>query len=202
MPGAKPRKTSDPEKTRRSILAAAVKLFSERGFAGTSMGDIAAEAKVPKSLVQYHHVTKEGLWAAALEEAAKPLIDLARTYAGKGGKPDVEALLSTRFNLLKENPRLYRLLLWLSLERMPIPEGPAQIIPRVLENLAASLRSEPARVRHVFMLLVCAMDGWFLHRETFAPLVEGATDPAERDDAFLAYLLQVAKDEVVMLREA
>ncbi len=50
-PGRTPRPVED---TRAAILGAALTLFSERGFEGAAMRDIAAKAGVEHSLLRYH----------------------------------------------------------------------------------------------------------------------------------------------------
>ena len=47
------------------ILAAAETLFSERGFDGVGIRDVAARAKVTKALVFYHFGNKETLYREA-----------------------------------------------------------------------------------------------------------------------------------------
>lgn len=52
----------DNLKSRTAILAAAIKLFSQQGFNGTSYAAIAKQAQQSKALVQYHFDNKETLW--------------------------------------------------------------------------------------------------------------------------------------------
>jgi AcrR family transcriptional regulator len=52
-----------PSQTREQLLAAAERLFAERGFAGVSVRVIAAEAGVNWSLVGYYFRSKDGLLA-------------------------------------------------------------------------------------------------------------------------------------------
>jgi AcrR family transcriptional regulator len=63
--------------TRRIILGAAGRLFAEKGFAATTISDIAASSGMNRSLVSYHFGSKAGLYGAliesALEEAAAAL---------------------------------------------------------------------------------------------------------------------------------
>ncbi|MDD5297901.1 MAG: TetR family transcriptional regulator [Rhodocyclaceae bacterium] len=49
------------EATRERILNVAARLFTERGFAGTSMRQIAGEASVPLSSINYHFGSKQAL---------------------------------------------------------------------------------------------------------------------------------------------
>ncbi len=59
-----------PSTTRARILAAALELFAERGFAGTSVGDVEAAAGLsPRSGALYRHFPSKGaLLEAALAE--------------------------------------------------------------------------------------------------------------------------------------
>lgn len=53
----------------RRIESAARRLFAARGFAGTSMADIAAAAGVSKATVFHHYRTKQALYEALVSEA-------------------------------------------------------------------------------------------------------------------------------------
>jgi len=67
------------EKTRTSIVKAARRIFGERGFAATTMDDIAAGARVAKGAVYHHFSTKEALFEAVFEQASVDLVsDVAR----------------------------------------------------------------------------------------------------------------------------
>jgi len=60
-----------------AVLAAAVEVFNERGYDGTSMDDLAARLRIGKSSI-YHHVTsKESLLALALDHALAGLEEAA-----------------------------------------------------------------------------------------------------------------------------
>jgi AcrR family transcriptional regulator len=56
-----------------SLLAVAVRLFTERGFDGTSMGDLARAAGLSKSSLYHHVESKEQLLRLALDRAVDPL---------------------------------------------------------------------------------------------------------------------------------
>ena len=59
--------------TKTRILNAAEKLFGERGFDGTSLRDITAEAQVNLSAVNYHFQSKESLFDALIERRIEPV---------------------------------------------------------------------------------------------------------------------------------
>ena len=65
-----PRRTRrDADQTRRDILAAAAAEFSEKGYAGGRVDDIAARTSSTKRMIYYYFGGKDGLYAAVLEQA-------------------------------------------------------------------------------------------------------------------------------------
>lgn len=60
------RPTTIPD-VRNRIRDAALELFGQRGFEGTSVGDIATLAGVAKANVLYHYGTKDDLWRDAVD---------------------------------------------------------------------------------------------------------------------------------------
>lgn len=61
-------RTHDGARTRQGILDAAHALFAERGYGGAHVNDIVARAGTTKPMIYYHFGSKEGLFAAVLEE--------------------------------------------------------------------------------------------------------------------------------------
>ncbi len=59
----------DPERTSASILAAAVKEFTEKGYAGARIDSIAASAGANKRMIYHYFGDKDGLYLAVLESA-------------------------------------------------------------------------------------------------------------------------------------
>lgn len=57
-----------PEETRRAILDAAIAEFSEKGFSGGRVDDIAARTRTTKRMIYYYFGGKQELYAAVLEE--------------------------------------------------------------------------------------------------------------------------------------
>ena len=66
MPARSSLAPKDPEERRRRILAAAVDVLTEKGFAGTRIADVAAAAGTSPALVVYHFGTLDGALAEAL----------------------------------------------------------------------------------------------------------------------------------------
>jgi AcrR family transcriptional regulator len=62
------------EATRRKIIDAAVDLFSERGYPGTSLGDIIERAEMTKGALYYHFDSKEALAAEVVAEGSARLL--------------------------------------------------------------------------------------------------------------------------------
>jgi AcrR family transcriptional regulator len=62
----RPKRRRDPEASRAAILEAAREVFSERGYAGGSIREIARRAGVTHGLVMRHFGSKERLLIAAL----------------------------------------------------------------------------------------------------------------------------------------
>jgi TetR/AcrR family transcriptional regulator len=60
-------KLRDAGRSQAAILAAGERLFAERGFDGTSLGDIAAAAGLSRGTPSYFFASKERLYQAVLE---------------------------------------------------------------------------------------------------------------------------------------
>ncbi len=60
------------ERTRQRLLAEAQRLFRERGYAATSLEQIAEAAEVTKGAIYGHFTSKEDLMLSALEAAPTP----------------------------------------------------------------------------------------------------------------------------------
>ncbi|MDO9711007.1 TetR/AcrR family transcriptional regulator [Paracraurococcus lichenis] len=66
-PALRPRQR-DPEQTRRAILDAALAEFADKGLSGARVDEIAARTATTKRMIYYYFGSKEGLYAAVLEE--------------------------------------------------------------------------------------------------------------------------------------
>jgi AcrR family transcriptional regulator len=65
------------EITRDAIVKAAVRLFAEKGFQGTSVRDIIVKARVNQAAINYHFKSKDGLYLEVLKTAFEKLTEQA-----------------------------------------------------------------------------------------------------------------------------
>ena len=76
---------------RQRLLEAGLKLFANRGYAGTSVQDITGEAQVTKPTLYYYFGNKEGLFQALVDQAMDERLHLMQE-AAPPEKPTVEQL--------------------------------------------------------------------------------------------------------------
>ena len=78
--------------TREKLLEQAEILFSEKGFYGTSIHDVAAEVSVSKQGLLHHFPSKEKLYAAVMERAAEHLVEFVAEAKSISDKPQQQLL--------------------------------------------------------------------------------------------------------------
>jgi len=123
----------DPEATQRALLAAATRLFAERGFDAVPIGAVAAEAGVNKALISYHFGGKRGLYRAILVSSFAELAAELKAAEAKGR----DAAHTLR-----------ALLLSFSRVRQRRPEFPVLFVREVLSHGV-----EPAALPHMAEIL-------------------------------------------------
>jgi AcrR family transcriptional regulator len=69
-----------------SLLEVAVRVYTERGFDGTSMGDLAGAAELSKSSLYHHVESKEQLLRLALDRAVEPLFAVLDEPGAREGR--------------------------------------------------------------------------------------------------------------------
>jgi outer membrane protein len=100
--------TPDP---RQRLLDAGLKLFADRGYAGTSVQDITEEAKVTKPTLYYYFQSKGGLFQALVDQAMDERLRLIRE-AAPADKPTVDQLtdiIVSVTHFARQQPDLLRL---------------------------------------------------------------------------------------------
>jgi len=100
-----------PADPRHRLLEAGLKLFANRGYAGTSVQDIISEAGVTKPVLYYYFESKGGLFQALVDQAMDERLRLMRE-AATPGKPTVEKLtdiIGALTDFAQREPDLLRL---------------------------------------------------------------------------------------------
>ena len=115
------------ERTRQRLLEEAQRLFRERGYAATSLEQIAEAAEVTKGAIYGHFTSKEDLLLSALEAAPSP--DYSTTLNDQS-RPLSERLADYGRNVAAEQP------------------GDVQELAMFLEFFAALLRAPDALQRY------------------------------------------------------
>jgi AcrR family transcriptional regulator len=115
------------ERTRQRLLAEAQRLFRERGYAATSLEQIAEAAEVTKGAIYGHFASKEDLMLSAIEAAPAP--DYSTTLNDQS-RPLPERLAEYGRAVAAENP------------------GDTEEVAVFLEFFAALLRAPDALQRY------------------------------------------------------
>ena len=103
------RTKEDAEKTRQTVLEAALKLFSRDGYSLTTLSRIAKEAGCSRGPIYWHFEKKDDLYEAVLAYSQEPLEALVAECSGMRETP-IEAMdhFIERWLGLLANDRKYR----------------------------------------------------------------------------------------------
>jgi AcrR family transcriptional regulator len=118
MPKARPA-SRNPNRTRRRLLHAAIRLFSAKGYHAVSVDQIVGAARVNKRMVYHYFGCKEHLYIAALHEVYKRLerVEFLATEATGDPRQQLTRLIKSYFGFLEDNPEFVQMLQWENLER-------------------------------------------------------------------------------------
>ena len=97
---------------RQQLLDIGRRLFAERGFEGTSIEEIAAQAGVSKPVVYEHFGGKEGLYAVVVDREVERLLAMATTLLldGDNTQEKYEAAAVALLRYIDENADGFRIL--------------------------------------------------------------------------------------------
>jgi len=111
-------KDRTPQESRERIVQAATELFSQRGYSGAGVDELAARSGIAKTAIYYHFGSKEGLLAAVLERAATAWIEGIRAASQQAGSPleRLDRSLAGMRTMLEERPWILKLVQLLALE--------------------------------------------------------------------------------------
>jgi AcrR family transcriptional regulator len=120
---------------RQTILAATMKLFGQKGFEGTSVREIAAEAEVNPAMISYYFGSKEKLFESLVEQRAAFLKGVFAEIVNNSNLSNIEKLyivIDSYVDRIFISPQFHHLLhRELSLERRPqMKDAIAEILLR------------------------------------------------------------------------
>jgi len=161
------------EDRRLQILRVAMRLFSQRGFRGTTTKEIALAASVSEAMVFRHFATKEELYSAILDhkacvhESMDPLQVVAQAIAAKDDRAVFEGLALDALNQHDCDPEFHRLLLHSALEEHELAQMFwEKFVKRVYRTLRAYIRErqrEGALKKVEPLVIVRAFIGMIIH---------------------------------------
>jgi AcrR family transcriptional regulator len=101
----------DSGKTRRSLTAAAIDLFSKIGYDAATTRGIAKKAGVNESLIQRYFANKFGLFSSVVEECHQKLLGDLPYSPAESVEEELRQYLNFRLDIIKKEKKLYRLVL-------------------------------------------------------------------------------------------
>ncbi len=98
---------------RRTILRAAVEVFSKKGYHGCRIADVAREAGVAYGLVYHYFKNKDELLESVFESGWKGFVDRLTEQVSKGGtfEERVRGVVGVAFEAYKRDPRGVKVLI-------------------------------------------------------------------------------------------
>ena len=192
----------DKDATQREILDAASELFADKGFADTSLTDIAKKADVTKSLIHHHFGTKEELWKTVAENLFESYRALQRRLIREG--PDsldtYSNSIRSYFEFLRENPRVRRMQSWMTLEDVPRTTKHVELMVEGVEKIRRAQQSGRLRddVPAQFMLMsfLFLVEHWFQSKEMMCHGLPAEMQLQDADQPFLEAIVTILLDGV------
>jgi AcrR family transcriptional regulator len=155
------------DQRRQQLFDVALRLFADRGFAATTMDDIATAAGVTKPLLYQHFASKRALYLELVQSVANDMLTAINesTMGAAGPRQQVEAGFAAYFQLVVTHQNAFRLLFG-----SDQPDDP---------ELSKALRSvEDSVAMAVDVLIDAGLDSE--HRRLLAYAVVGMAEGASR----------------------
>jgi AcrR family transcriptional regulator len=170
------REKRDPLATPQALMRAGSELFSERGFDGVPIEDLATRAGVNKALVSYHFGGKRGLYVAILESAFAAMSE--RLKAIEAAAPTAREALHGYVQAFEQMARERRGFPTLFLREVLCAGIEPAVLPHLLEIIGVSRRLAERGAREGLFRRV---DPLLMHFGLIGSLVFFfATEPARR----------------------
>ncbi len=111
---------------REKILAAAARLFAERGYESTSLAEVARAAKVSKALIFWHFDNKQQLYLSALKKNLEPYHIDREELTGLDAPHQIARLIDSFYEFVNDNVYSVRFFMTLMLRgELPSEESAA-----------------------------------------------------------------------------
>lgn len=174
------------ESTEERLIQAAIRLFAERGYAGTSVRRITREASANLGAVTYHFGGKRALYARALERCIGPLAErVGAAAAGDGAALErLASVVGVFFDYLQERPELPQLMLQETVAGRVPPASALRALRTVIGAIAGVIE-EGQRAGEVGpgdpSLLAVSVVSQPLHLVLVSRVFLAGSDPHERE---------------------
>jgi AcrR family transcriptional regulator len=151
VPPARPRKLRRGPLTRKQILDASLKLFSEKGFARTSVRDIAQVAGITDAAIYYHFSSKRDLFEALIEERgfAAALDNLERAEITVGPREAIQGIAMGGLGFIYANRDLMKVLMVEAMAQDPVATEEYRILAERWVNAEARILRHYAEHGHL-----------------------------------------------------
>lgn len=192
------------ELTAERILDAAERLFSERGYAGTSLRDVAAAVELRIPSLYNHFSSKDALYGAVLARGIGPVLELLGEFARQPrARRDTDAILARVVAVLRRHPHLPKLIQHESLDgahRLTpmLRDWVAPVFGRAAEMAETSPgagRWTPEQIPLVIAAVYNVLVGHF----TFAPLYRALNGVDLTTDSMFEHQTRILREIVSAL---
>lgn len=186
---------SPPDSLRSRILDQAVALFAERGFAATSMREVAEAANCTKPALYYHFDSKQALFTEVIRSATEEIgAIIERHVAGPGTvRERLGRSMGDYFDHVRTNPTALRLLMRAEIHAesgqpdIDFRSARAVMVDTVIKMLAEGVERGEIRADIHLEDAVGALAGVIDHR-CFLWVLEGEPIPEDYPDRMLSLL--------------
>ncbi len=173
--------------TKESIMKEAEKIFSEKGFSGTSIRDIADASGISTSVLYYYFRDKLEIYTQILEQNFEELrTAVTRTMMSGESKGDIlQTFIAAHMRALYEHPVITRMVAWETAEWGQKGGGVAQrYFQENFQAIKSLLSFSGVKVKDKDMAAfsLMSMTGFFFF---LAPLVMSTLDKDGYDEDFL-----------------
>ena len=111
-------KTRNAKRTKEKILKVAEKIFAQKGYAKTTIDDIAKMSNTSGALIIFHFKNKATIYSAVKSSIIQRYIDnnTDKEPLGDSMEDKIAFIVTSTYDFYKKNPRMLRLSNWAKLE--------------------------------------------------------------------------------------